>query len=174
MVAQLASAALAALALAMSLAGVSPMPWTGGGGGGLLAAVGGRTRAVVVVVPGIRSPSAAVRPWSVSAAGSAVAAPLLQSLDALRPYPDAALYCPLDVGVTYLLTFWAGLRPVAVAKVDPSGCDEVREWGPGLKAHKRWALQNSAAGRRFWRLVAAALRLPERAVVMPGLARPRS
>ena len=156
---QVASAAVAAVLVVATMAVPA---WAGNVG---------PTHAVVVVVPVIPSPGSAVPPWTVGSVGAVVAKPLLHSLEALRPFPNVGFFCPVDIGVTYLITFWDGPRPVAVASADPSGCQEVREWGPGLRERNAWALTDSTAGRRFWRLMATALDLPEPDVTMPGLFR---
>jgi len=85
--------------------------------------------------------------------GAAQVRRLLAALLALPVFPSYTILCPLDdTGYLYQVMFYSGNAEVLEAKIDPSGCRDVRL----QSVDHRWA----ATDPNFWRVFAATFGVP--------------
>lgn len=83
-----------------------------------------------------------------------------------RPPRDTRYFCPIDLGISYRLTFAAEGRHYSPVSVKPGGCEEVS----GLTS-PRWAARSSG----FWRVLGKAMGITNATpAVFNGLADQRS
>jgi hypothetical protein len=134
--------ALAALALAWSLAACGSTT-SGAGGSGLCGQAGQVTRLVVkrgglIMALGrqsaFRVKGTVTDPVKVRSVAEAACA--------LPPMPSGAMSCPADSGLTYRLVFSVGHRELAPVSADATGCGEVKGLG-----ETRWTGRSPG----FWR-----------------------
>ena len=87
-------------------------------------------------------------PAQVTVTGAQRAQAAARALCALPLFPRGPMpmSCPMDWGVSYLLSFASGASRFQVVSVDPSGCELVDGLGP-----TRWAASDA-----FWHLLGAA------------------
>ena len=79
---------------------------------------------------------------------------IYDKLEALPPFPEKQLHCPVDNGVQYELEFLRGSVPVSEALVRATGCEIVT-----VNDRKYWAIGSKGSG--FRSLLEKALGLSE-------------
>lgn len=79
---------------------------------------------------------------------------LYSDLRSLPLFPSRTMYCPLDTGVRYTLTFKRGNKVVLVAVANPTGCQSIKL----SNGETVWGVSN--AGKPFWTLIANSIGLP--------------
>lgn len=92
-----------------------------------------------------------------------------KALIALPAYPRRVMYCPEDNNATYRLQFFIRGRLLMGATVRATGCQKVILTARDGRQKAVWATVGKPSGRRFWRLLDAAIRRGK--VVPPGPAR---
>jgi hypothetical protein len=66
--------------------------------------------------------------------------PLVHELDALPTYPTATMFCPMDDGSYFAMTFFYGGGPGAMVKAEARGCQGV--YVGGSKQPAAWAVKS--------------------------------
>jgi hypothetical protein len=79
--------------------------------------------------------------------GPAIAA-LDQTMCRLPAFPSGTFHCPADFGISYLIAFTSGARPVGTVTVTASGCPRLTGLGPAR-----------SPSTTFWAQLAVALDL---------------
>jgi hypothetical protein len=65
-------------------------------------------------------------PYSRTIDDGAAVAKLYADVAALPPPPAGPLNCPMDLGISYHLEFYAGTTPLLAVDYEPTGCASVR------------------------------------------------
>lgn len=89
-------------------------------------------------------------PADLTVASSSQARMVADAVCALPRMPSGTFHCPMDLGIAYHLTFWAGGVEFGAISVGATGCQVVR----GLGA-ERWV----ARSPDFWRTLGVAIGL---------------
>lgn len=136
-------AALLVALLALALAGCGR--WTpalpGSSGGGAVTSVH--------VLRTSAFPPNHIPPLERTVTDAVKARQLYAALRALPPFPKETMSCPMDIGVSYDLTFYQGQTQVSWATVQPTGCEAVTLPNGDV----RWAVNQD----QFWATLAEAL-----------------
>jgi hypothetical protein len=106
-------------------------------------------------------PDGYLAPFAHTVTDAHQAVKVYEALQALPAYPKGIMYCPIDFGVRYQVTFFSGASKVSWATLEPGGCEAVKLADGSV----RWA----ATHQEFWQTLAAAVGVPVAALFpMPG------
>lgn len=108
-------------------------------------------------------PSNRIPPFERTVVDARQAAKVYAALQALPPFPKGTMYCPIDFGIRYQLTFFHDQSNVSWARVESGGCEGVQLADGSV----RWAATSMA----FWQTLADAVGVPVSTLfVVPGSA----
>lgn len=108
-------------------------------------------------------PANRIPPFERTVVDARQAAKAYAALQSLPAFPKGTMFCPIDFGIQYHLTFFHDQSNVSWARVESGGCQGVQLADGSV----RWA----ATSKAFWQTLADAVGVPVSALfVVPGSA----
>lgn len=130
-----------------------------GCGASAAASASGITSFHIVRTSGL--PANNIPPFERTVVDARQAAKVYAALQSLPPFPKGTMYCPIDFGIRYHLTFFHDQSNVSWATVESGGCQGVQLADGSV----RWA----ATSKAFWQTLADAVGVPVSTLfVVPG------